>query len=157
MWLHEPTDYHCPLCRVAAGAEREAVVHADDQVVVAMALHQKATNHGGLLVFPRTHVENIYTATPNDLGVVFGVVQRVATALKHALSADGVTVMQNNEPASGQDVWHFHVHVVPRFTGDAFRTSPWQIMDIEARARLAEKIKDALAAEAVSTHRTANG
>jgi histidine triad (HIT) family protein len=146
MWLHEPTDYSCPLCRVAAGAERAAIVHADDRVVVAIALHQKATNHGGLLVFPRAHVENIYAVSPTDLGVVFGVAQRVATALKRALSADGVTVIQNNEPASGQDVWHFHVHVVPRFVGDSFRSSPWEVVEMEARSRLADKIRNALAA-----------
>jgi histidine triad (HIT) family protein len=145
MWLHEPIDYQCPLCRVAAGAEREAVVYADDRVVVAIALHQKASNHGGLLVFPRAHAENIYTLPPSELDAVFRVVQRAASALKRALSADGVTVIQNNEPAGGQDVWHFHVHLVPRFAGDKFYASPWKIQQMEVRCRLAERVRTALA------------
>jgi histidine triad (HIT) family protein len=150
MRTHEPSDYQCPLCRVAAGGEREAIVHADDQVVAAIALHQKATNHGGLLVFPRAHVENIYTASPSELGAVFPVVQRVAVALKRALSADGVTVMQNNEPEGGQDVWHFHVHVVPRFAGDAFHASRWEVMDMADRSRLADKIRAAISTVVLS-------
>jgi histidine triad (HIT) family protein len=145
MWRHEPTDYRCPLCQVVAGAEREGVVHADDRVMVAIALHQKAANHGGLLVFPRSHVENIYQLSSDDTSAVFSVVQRASTALKQALTPGGVSVIQNNEPASGQDVWHFHVHVVPRFASDAFYASPWEVMGMEARSRLADKVRAAFA------------
>lgn len=145
MQRHEPSDYHCPLCRVAAGGEREAIVNADDRVVAAIALHQKAANHGGLLVFPRAHAENIYTLPSSELDAVFRVVQRTASALKRALSADGVTVLQNNEPAGGQDVWHFHVHVLPRFDGDKFYESPWEIQEMEVRSRLAARVRAALA------------
>lgn len=141
---HAPAGYACPLCRVASGAEREAVVYANEEVVAAVSLHQKPTNLGSLLVFPRVHVENLYAVSPQIVSSVFGLVQLLSLALKQALHAEGITVIQNNEPSGGQDVWHMHVHAVPRYKGDQFHAHQGVTMSIEERAQLASQIKSAL-------------
>ena len=102
MRTHAPPGYACPLCRVAAGAERDAVVHEDEHLLVALSLHQKERNPGSLLVFPRAHVENIHTTPPALLAALHTTARTMARALTQALSADGVTIVQNNAPAGGR-------------------------------------------------------
>lgn len=144
--VHAPAGYDCPLCKVVAGAEREAVVYQDATVVAALALHQKPRNPGGLLVFPRAHVESLYTASPAEVSALFTACHSLALALKLALSAEGVTIVQNNEPAGGQDVWHLHAHVLPRYDGDRFHASQGAIMSMADRHALALRLRAALAA-----------
>lgn len=144
MIQHAPAGYACPLCYVAGGGECEAVVYSDDEVVAAVSLHQKPRNLGSLLVFPRAHVENLYAVSPGMLRSVFGLVRRLSLALKQVLGAEGVTVVQNNEPAGGQDVWHMHVHVVPRYKGDQFFSHQGEAMSIEERAQLASQLRSTL-------------
>lgn len=75
-------------------------------------------NPGHVLVVPRIHYENIYIL-PGDVGhSVHDMVQKMAITLRMAFDCDGVSVRQHNEPAGNQDVWHYHVHVFPRYTGD---------------------------------------
>jgi histidine triad (HIT) family protein len=74
-------------------------------------------------------------------------VQRIARAVKRAFGADGVTVMQFNEPASGQTVFHLHFHVIPRFEGTPLKPHSGQMEKPEVLAANAEKIRQALAAD----------
>jgi histidine triad (HIT) family protein len=141
MLRHEPSAYACPFCRISRGAEAEAVVYNDGQVIGVVSLHQKAGNQGHLLVMPAVHFENLYETPDAVVAQLFAVSQRLATVLKHAMGADGITLVQNNEPAGGQDVWHLHVHVIPRFDGDGHAQKPASVMPLESRARLAEKMR----------------
>src|SRR5262245_13855753 len=72
-------------------------------------------NKGHALVVPKMHYRNIFDADPVALGQMMVTVQKVARALRESLHADGVTLAMNNEPAGGQDVFHAHIHVIPRF------------------------------------------
>jgi histidine triad (HIT) family protein len=143
---YAPVGYVCPLCRIVAGAERDAVVYRDEVVVAALSLHQKANNLGSLLVFPSEHIENLYTAPSEKLNSMFSVSRRLALALKHSLGAEGVTLLQNNEPAGGQDVWHIHAHVIPRYRDDQYFSRRGQIASIDDRERIAKKVRSALEA-----------
>jgi histidine triad (HIT) family protein len=121
----------------------------DDTVAAVLALHQQVGNHGALLVFPVHHIENIYTV-PEVVGtLLFAATKRLAIALKQALSCDGVTIRQNNEPAGDQDVWHYHLHVVPRYTSDNYHHEPRFAMPVDERIEYAEKLRKALAERAV--------
>lgn len=71
-------------------------------------------------------------------------VQKIAQAVKKAFNADGVTVMQFNEPASGQTVYHLHFHVIPRFEGVALKPHTGQMEDAAVLSANAEKIRAAL-------------
>ncbi len=102
-------------------------------------------NKGHALVVPKTYYRNIFDIEPEMLAHVMHSVQKVARALKSSLHADGVTLTMNNEPAGGQDVFHAHVHVIPRFTDDHVFLPPQHEPYAEGEmAMLAEKIAQAM-------------
>ena len=114
----KPAGYRCPFCAIAGGAESEFTAWRDEHVLVQIALHWSPANPGKALVIPLAHIENIYTLPDELAGRIAHMVRRVAVAIRTGYPCDGVTVRQNNEPAGGQDVWHLHTHVIPRYIGD---------------------------------------
>ena len=105
-------------------------------------------NAGSLLLCSLEHFENIYVL-PQEVGAhLFGVSQRLAIALKQALECDGVSTRQHNEPAGTQEVWHYHQHIIPRYTGDNFYTEHPVPMALEQRIEFASRIKAVLAKSA---------
>ena len=118
---HKPAGYRCPFCAIADGAESEFTAWRDEHVLVQIALHWNPANPGKALVIPLAHIENIYTLPDELAGRIAHMVRRVAVAIRTGYPCDGVTVRQNNEPAGGQDVWHLHTHVIPRYLGDGMR------------------------------------
>jgi histidine triad (HIT) family protein len=142
---HQPAGYRCPFCSIVSGGEDERlIVLRDDTVVAVLALQQQIGNHGALLVFPKCHIENLY-AVPDALGSsLFTATRRMAIALKEAFDCDGITIRQNNEPAGDQDVWHYHVHVVPRYIHDNFHHEPRFAMPVAERIAYAERLRKVL-------------
>ena len=108
---------YCEFCKIASGEGEASVVYENRSVIVFMDLHP--ANVGHTLVIPREHWETIYEIPETVLADLFVVVKRVAVAVKRAVEAEGVNVLQCNERAAFQSVRHFHVHVIPRFRGDA--------------------------------------
>jgi histidine triad (HIT) family protein len=108
-------------------------------------------NPGEALVIPRAHHENLYDIPSATGHAVWDLTQRVAEAMRSVLGCDGITTRQNNEPAGGQDVWHLHVHVIPRHTGDGLdhdaKVGRW--VSTSERAEYAERL--AAAAESSAT------
>jgi histidine triad (HIT) family protein len=144
MQHHAPSSYLCPFCAIAAGAESDAVVFNDGKAIGVLGLCQKQGNEGHTLVIPVLHFENLYELPTELTAHLFVVTQLLARGIKSAFAADGITVLQNNEPAGGQDVWHAHTHVIPRFTGDQFHAKRSAVMAIEERSKLAAAIRSAL-------------
>ena len=102
----------------------------------------KPSNPGAALVIPIKHYENIYELPDMLGGPIQRAVRETALAMKSAYGCDGVSTRQHNEPAGNQDVWHFHIHVFPRYAGD--------ILDAEAvpadhseMHRLAQRLREA--------------
>jgi histidine triad (HIT) family protein len=118
-------------------------VYEDDAVVAFMDVMPQGTGH--TLVVPKAASRNLLDADPATLGKLIVAVQKIARAVKQAFAADGVTVMQFNEPASGQTVFHLHLHVVPRFDGVALKPHTGKMEDKAALAANAEKVRRALA------------
>jgi histidine triad (HIT) family protein len=135
----------CPFCRVASG-ELAAATIAEGPEVFAM-VSPLAVGPGHSLVVPRRHVVDVYDLPPDLGGPILAMASRVARAAKRALGAEGTLLRQHNEPAGGQEVFHFHLHVIPRFTGDAERVNgaPGRIRFAEQQA-IAEKLRAALEA-----------
>lgn len=102
-------------------------VYETDDVVAFMDVMPQGTGH--TLVVPKAPSRNLLDAKPETLAVVIETVQKMAQAVKKAFNADGVTVMQFNEPASGQTVYHLHFHVIPRFEGVALKPHTGQMED----------------------------
>ena len=117
-------------------------VYETDTVVAFMDVMPQGKGH--TLVVPKAPSRNLLDAKPDVLADVIQVVQKIAIAVKKAFDADGVTVMQFNEPAAGQTVYHLHFHVVPRFDGVALKPQTGQMEDPAVLAAHAEKIRAAL-------------
>lgn len=124
MYNHAPQGYVCPLCLIATGRPTEigdqepSVFHRDDLCTAYIAGKWWRSNPGHVIVIPNAHVENIYDL-PTDVGHrISDIAQRVAIALKKTYLCDGVSLRQHNEPAGNQDVWHYHMHVFPRYKDD---------------------------------------
>jgi histidine triad (HIT) family protein len=117
-------------------------IYEDESVVAFMDVMPQGPGHA--LVMPKTPSRNLLDADPAALGPLFAAVRKVALAAKTAFDADGVTILQFNEPASGQTVYHLHVHVIPRFDGIPLKPHTGQMERPEVLAANAEKIRAAL-------------
>ena len=107
----------CSFCKIMSGKNSASIVYEDGNVLAFMDLYP--ANVGHTLVVPREHWETIYDIPEKVLSDLFAVVKRISVAVKKAVGAEGISILQFNEGASGQSVMHFHVHVIPRFRGDA--------------------------------------
>ncbi|WP_235522256.1 HIT family protein [Cellulomonas sp. Root137] len=130
---HEPADYSCPFCLLQVGVVSEHNQPSDVVATTELALARISpkwwpANPGAALVIPREHHENVYDLPRATGHAVWDLVQQVAVAMRTAYACDGISVRQHNEPAGGQDVWHLHVHVFPRYDGDRLYER-----DLEAR------------------------
>jgi histidine triad (HIT) family protein len=117
-------------------------VYEDDAVVAFMDVMPQGPGH--TLVMPKAPSRNLLDADAATLGNLMPAVQKVARAVKTAFGADGVTIMQFNEPASGQTVFHLHVHVIPRFEGVPLKPHTGEMEKPDVLAAHAEKIRAAL-------------
>ncbi len=137
----------CVFCRIVDKQAPAYVIDENDQVIVFLSLE----NHP--LVVPKEHIPDIY-AMPSDIGArVMQVTIKIARAVKKALQCDGVYLTQSNEPAAGQDVFHFHLHVYPCWEGKERKaisrfvssvTDPENVTE-EMKATMMHKIREALA------------
>ena len=111
----------CVFCKIVEERqESESVIFEDDHVIALIALHQKPRNLGHAFLFPKAHIENIYELPKELDSALMAGLRRLAKASRGAFSTDGIQIRQNNEPAAGQDVFHLHFHVIPRFKNDDF-------------------------------------
>ena len=124
MYNHEPTNYICPLCQISKGQptekgnKEESVIFRDKFLTAFVSGKWWRSNKGHVIIVPNQHIENIFDIS-EDLGnKIFALSKKVAIALKEAYRCDGISTRQHNEPAGNQDVWHYHLHVFPRYEGD---------------------------------------
>lgn len=124
MYNHQPEKYTCPLCQIAKGErtdkgnQEESVVYRDKFITIFIAGKWWKSNPGHVIIIPNEHIENIYDI-PEEIGhKIFDFSKKIAIAFKETYNCDGVSMRQHNEPAGNQDVWHYHLHVFPRYTGD---------------------------------------
>ena len=117
-------------------------LYEDDETFVFLDIMPRADGH--CLVIPKTPCRNILDASEDQMAAVMRTTQKVARAVMAAFGADGVTLQQFNEAAGGQEVFHLHMHILPRREGDRLRP-PGQMAEQEVLAGHAEKIRAALA------------
>ena len=112
----------CVFCRIVAG-ELPALRIAESERALAILDIAPATR-GHALVLPRAHTADLHTISAEDLGACALLAKEVAGRAQSRLGADGVTVIQSNGEAAWQTVFHFHLHVIPRYRGDPLKL-PW--------------------------------
>ena len=130
----------CIFCAIVAGKIPATKVYEDEQVLAFMDI--SPGNPGHLLVIPKSHYRNIFDIDAEIAGKVIQVGIKLANAIKAALNPDGLNLFQSNESAAFQSVFHFHLHLVPRWKGDSL-VLPWkpQKGDADQINEVAAKIK----------------
>jgi histidine triad (HIT) family protein len=130
---YDPTNIFAKILRGEAPA---AKVYEDDQICVFMDAFPQSPGH--VLVIPKTPARNLLDAPPEMIFPLMSAVQRVATAVHTALAPDGIIVTQFNGASAGQTVFHLHVHIIPRYEGQALhghgRTSMADMATLQAQA-----------------------
>ncbi len=112
----------CVFCKIVAGELPATVVDEDERTLAFMDIAPATRGHA--LVIPRAHHEDLLTVPAADLGAVALAAQRLASRVKERLGADGVNLLNACGAAAWQTVFHFHVHVIPRYADDPLRL-PW--------------------------------
>ena len=133
----------CVFCKIVAGEIPAAKVYEDEASVAFMDIGQ--VNPGHVLVAVKSHAENLYALDDAQAAAVARSVVRVARAIRSAFGPEGLSVYQANGEAAGQTVFHYHVHLVPRYANDAMSfTWPVQNPPRETLEAHAERIRAAL-------------
>ena len=143
-----PSGYECPFCAIAetlsVSALDSAVVLVDVNLFALVPIHHYAGIKGNCLVIPRCHHENILDI-PDTLGSeFFSATRRLAHAMRDAFWCEGISTRQHNGPAGNQDVWHFHLHVFPRYPNDGLYRGKKALYATEERIALAARLRAAL-------------
>lgn len=145
---HAPPGYDCPFCGIASTLSSStpdpAVVLIEPRVFALIPLHSYGGIRGNCLVVPRAHHENLFDV-PDELGHdFFRVTRRLAGGMRRVFGCDGISTRQHNGPAGDQDVWHFHLHVIPRHHGDRLHQGEKGAYATQERLDLARQLRDAL-------------
>lgn len=106
----------CVFCKIVAGEIPSHNVYEDDRTLAFLDINPATRGH--TLVIPKTHADDLLSIGSDDVTATARTVQTVARILQHALQPDGFNVIQNTGAAAGQTAFHYHVHVIPRSTGD---------------------------------------
>ena len=112
----------CIFCAIVAGELPASVIASDERAIAIMDINPATRGHA--LVIPRAHSQDIHDIGAADLAAVITLAQLVAGRARRNLGADGVNLMHSAGRAAWQTVFHFHIHVIPRYSGDPL-VLPW--------------------------------
>jgi histidine triad (HIT) family protein len=115
-------DPDCIFCKILAGELPGTIVDEDERTIAFMDIAPATRGHA--LVIPRVHTPDLLSVDPEDLRAVAVASQRLAVRAKERLAADGINLVNSCGAVAWQTIFHFHVHVIPRYDGDPLRL-PW--------------------------------
>ncbi|NMB56877.1 HIT domain-containing protein [Candidatus Beckwithbacteria bacterium] len=122
MYNHATKNYQCPICLAVKGIENEHtmikqddIFYRDDLVMALINFKFVGNNPGHVIVAPLKHYENLYDLPEKEAMRIMKIAKEVSIALKKSRNCDGVMILQNNEPASEQHAFHYHMHLFSRF------------------------------------------
>ncbi|MCK4481961.1 HIT family protein [Candidatus Bathyarchaeota archaeon] len=140
----------CIFCNIINHTETASKIYSDERVLAFMDI--QPVNPGHVLIIPRVHAAQLSELDPETGGHMFRVAMRIAEALRQSgVKCEGVNLFLADGEAAFQDVFHVHLHVIPRFTGDGFRlelgSSYGHRPDRKELDEVAERVKKAMLAE----------
>ena len=148
MYNHAPDNYVCPFCRIVQKQDKERIpdiIYQNEDITAFIVREQCQNNLGQAVVIPNQHFENFYDLPINLVTQINECARKLALTMKASYLCDGITLQQNNEPAGDQKVWHYHLHIIPRYKGDEFYFNlERKIVLEEKRAKYAKKLKQLL-------------
>jgi len=124
----------CVFCRIVRKEIPASVVYEDGQILAFMDI--RPVNEGHTLIIPKQHYVDIFEAPEELLAATHKVTKKIAPAVKNAANADGISIVQQNGKAAGQDIFHLHVHVIPRFLGEKMHR--FEVLGLADRKELDE-------------------
>lgn len=104
---------NCIFCKIVTGEIPSAKIYEDENVYAFLDISQVTKGH--TLVVPKVHKETIFELTPDMAGPIFESVKKVADAIQKAYSPKGLNLLNNNGKTAGQTVFHYHIHLIPRY------------------------------------------
>jgi histidine triad (HIT) family protein len=129
--------------KILRGEIPSAKVYEDERTLAFMDVMPQSEGH--TLVIPKTNARNLFDIDAEALADLIKKTQRVAKAVRRAFNPDGMRIIQFNEPAAGQTVFHIHFHIVPCYEGKDLKHHSRDFVDAAVLAAHAERIKQALA------------
>jgi histidine triad (HIT) family protein len=150
MYNHAPENYQSPFQRLIKRddvheilSNVEDVVYEDGEVTAFICSRSEEKNQGNVLVVPNEPFENIYDIPDEMLAKIHILSKQISLAMKEAYGCDGVSLRQHNEPAGNQEVWHYHLHIIPRYIGDDLYINYEHCLqsDPATRAKYAAKLR----------------
>ena len=139
----EPYDDQNIFARILRDELPSETVYEDEHTIAVMDVMPQSPGH--VLVIPKSPSRNLLDADPSILGPLLTTTQTLGRAVQAAFDADGVTIMQFNEAAAGQSVFHLHMHVIPRHEGVPLKRHEGTFADPAELKANADKIRAALA------------
>jgi histidine triad (HIT) family protein len=130
----------CLFCKIVAGEVDAQMVQEDEHTLAFMDINPWTRGHA--LVIPRRHSRNLYEIDDEDLHHTASAAKRLALRMREALECDGINLLNSVEPAAWQTIFHFHIHVIPRYEDDPLQlpTRPQQA-DQEDLAKVAAELR----------------
>jgi histidine triad (HIT) family protein len=148
MYNHAPPEYICPFCLLVQGKEdiqsqlkQTDIVFQTADTTAFMATRKYPNNQGHVLVIPNEHFENIMICHWFFIKI-HSLSRDIALAMKAEYQCDGIMLRQHNEPAGDQNIWHYHLHVIPRYQNDDFHNAQKGPFDADERAKYAQKLRN---------------
>ena len=130
----------CIFCKIANGEIPSATLYEDEDFRVIVDLGPASKGHA--LILPKAHAANIYEISDDMAAKAMILAKKMATKMTEALKCDGFNIVQNNGEPAGQTVFHFHMHLIPRYEGDqvGITWKPGTLTD-EVKNEILEKLK----------------
>ncbi len=151
MYNHEPNGYVCPFCLFVQGNESDYnklsdIVYQDESVFAFISPRWWVNNPGNVIVIPKKHIEHIYDIDDATLAKVYGAGKKISLAMRNAYGCNGMSFRQHNELAGNQEIWHFHLHLFPRWKEDHFYQNHENHRYVTAseRSPFAERLRSAI-------------
>ena len=131
----------CIFCKIAGGDIPSATLYEDDEFRVILDLGPATKGHA--LILPKHHYANLYEIPEEMAAKAMVLAKKMATAMTEALGCDGFNIVQNNGEVAGQTVFHFHMHLIPRYEGeeDFLKWNPGTLTD-EMRDDILSRMKE---------------
>jgi histidine triad (HIT) family protein len=130
-------DENCIFCKIANGEIPSRTLYEDNDFRVIMDLNPATKGHA--LILPKEHFKNLYEISDETASKVLPLAKKMATLMTEKLGCDGFNLIQNNNEIAGQSVFHFHMHLIPRYTDD---NQNLVMKPNEVSAEELDKIKD---------------
>ncbi|MFO7446126.1 MAG: HIT family protein [Ignavibacteriaceae bacterium] len=109
----------CIFCKIASKEAEAEILYENEEVISFLDVNPM--NYGHALVIPKKHYTDFLAVPVSELNSIIKVVHNVSGAIKNSLKPDGINLIANNGIAAGQSVFHFHFHIIPRFSDDEFK------------------------------------